>query len=147
LAANQNSQLAIEELKNLKVPLNAFHPEKDPKAIFKSAMEAKALGNYTEATKLATIAAEGGSADALEYLGHCHYQGYLLQDYNKAFNFFIKAAEKGNASAKEYLGLCYSSGQGVEMDETLASLFYDLASAQNDQDAIKILQLLEQVTS
>jgi TPR repeat protein len=109
-------------------PINVVM-EKDFATIFQAAMEAKKAGNYAEATKLATIAAEGGYAEALDYKGHCHYQGYIPpQDYKKAVKCFRQAAEKGNASSKEYLGFCYSLGQGVEVDQTIASAYFESAA-------------------
>ena len=46
-----------------------------------------------------------------------------------------KAALSGDVEAQFNLGMCYYEGDGVDIDHTQASIYFQLAAAEGDADA------------
>ena len=88
-------------------------------------------GNYEEAVKWYTKAAEQGNADAMNQLGKYYYDGHeIVRDKEEAVKWYRKAAEQGNADAMLELGKCYYYGRGVEEDKEEAAKWYRKAAEQ-----------------
>ncbi|KAI8879832.1 HCP-like protein [Backusella circina FSU 941] len=85
--------------------------------VFKKPMENKFLGSEKVKNKTNTI---------------------LKQDYPKAFFFLEKAAKKGNTQAQYYVGTMYHHGYGVETDFGKAQEWYDKASTDTQEYALKV---------
>lgn len=89
--------------------------------------------NYATALKTWLPAAQGGDAEAMNYVGEIYEQGLGLEpDYALAAEWFRKAAEKGNSSAMINLGSLYEGGRGVPQDSTVALNWYRRASGLTD---------------
>lgn len=58
-------------------------------------------------------------------------------DYATALRLWRSLAEEGNAVAQFNLGLMYAYGRGVPQDYVLAHMWFNLAAAQGDQNAVK----------
>eukprot|EP00729_Bicosta_minor_P020795 gene20795-biopygen13417 len=65
----------------------------------------------------------------------------------QTFYWFRKAAEAGNAAAQFNLGHMYRNGQGVEQDFSKALKWLQLAAAQGVEEALKILNDLQQANA
>ena len=93
-------------------------------------------GNYQEAIKWYTKAAENGHRDAQSELGFMYLNGEGVP-INKpvALKWLIKAGENGDAMAQQILGYMYRNGDGVYKSESesqkwfrkAAPTFYDLS--------------------
>lgn len=58
-------------------------------------------------------------------------------DYASSIRHLRPLAEQGNADASGFLGYLHLSGQGVPQDYVLAHMWFNLASAQGDEDAVE----------
>ena len=100
-------------------------------------------GNYTEAVKWFSKAAEQGYADAQNNLGWCYALGEGVSiDYQKAVKWWRKAAEQGDTDAQYSLGESYEYGEGVTKDYEEAVKWYRKAAKQGNEDAQKRLREL-----
>lgn len=71
-------------------------------------------GNYAEAVKWYSAAAERGNVSAQSWLAICYFNGLgVKQDYAEAAKWYGKAAEQGDASAQCWYASCYYNGWGV----------------------------------
>jgi len=59
---------------------------------------------------------------------HRDGRGGFPQDYNKAFELWQQAGELGHSEAFVCLGYAYDHGRGIEVDETKARYYYELAA-------------------
>ena len=77
-----------------------------------------AKGDYDEAVKWYSAAADLGNSDAMCRMGGAYkYGAGVEQSMDKAILFYKKAiATDGNADALLDLGLCYLQGEGVAID-------------------------------
>ena len=67
-------------------------------------------------------------ADALHWLGYCHYVGMgVPKDQAKAAELFAKAGEKGKCWAVTDLAMCYALGTGVPQDKAKAVALFERA--------------------
>lgn len=66
-----------------------------------------------------------------------HGEG-VEKDAKRAFELYCRAAREGNAEAQFSLGWMYANARGVERDDAMAGLFFELAAAQGHEHAIKI---------
>jgi TPR repeat protein len=97
-----------------------------------------------EAVKWYRKAAEQNHGEAQFNLGVCYYNGEgVPKDAAEAVKWFRKAAEQNFTTAQFYLGVCYAKGDGVPKDEVEAYKWCLLAGAQGDEDAKKLVSLLE----
>jgi hypothetical protein len=67
----------------------------------------------------------------------------VAEDAVEAVKWFRKAAEHNLGSAQNSLGACYLLGEGVDKDYVEAYKWKLLAAGQGDEDARKIVKLLE----
>ncbi|MBP3238690.1 MAG: sel1 repeat family protein [Lachnospiraceae bacterium] len=92
---------------------------KDPKYMCELAWQYCSKKHFDLEIKYLEMAAESGSADAMEELGYMWYYGqHGEQDYDKAFYYFSKGVE-GNGSlwCKYKLADMYHNGYSVPKDE------------------------------
>jgi hypothetical protein len=81
-------------------------------------------------------AAEGGHADAQNYLGVCCSFGMgVAKDTKAAAVWYAKAAAQGHADAQFNLGVGYNNGSGVAQDAKAAFEWYAMAAAQGSAAA------------
>ena len=59
------------------------------------------------------------------------------EEYKTAYKLLLPLAEQGNAKAQSKLGDMYFQGKGVHQDYVLAHMWFNLAAASGDKDAIK----------
>lgn len=71
----------------------------------------------------------------------------MAQDEVEAAKWFRKAAEQNFAPALYNLGFRYANGRGVAKDYVEAYAWTLLAAAQGDEDARKLMPLLEKKMS
>ncbi|MEE8435016.1 MAG: tetratricopeptide repeat protein [bacterium] len=57
--------------------------------------------------------------------------------------WFRRAAEHGDAAAQSNLGGMYGEGQGVPQDDVLAHMWFSLAAAQGNEEAVKNRDIVE----
>jgi predicted nucleic acid-binding Zn-ribbon protein len=85
--------------------------------------------NYQTALQVWQGQAEGGDADAQNYVGEIYLKGLGTQpDYARAAQWFEKAAAQGSRRARINLGYMYEQGLGVPQDTAKALNFYRDAS-------------------
>ncbi len=92
--------------------------------------------NAEEGVRLLHYADERGCTAATLHLGDCYADGLIEKNNEKAMEYYVKAAESGNAQAQCCLANCYFDGRITEQDITLASVWYEKASAQGYEEAI-----------
>ena len=119
--------------------IDSEEPENDKEQIRELAEKGKALydkGQYAEAVKLLSEAAEKGDALAQTYLGLCYDWGRGVdEDLAKAAELYRKAAKQGEMYAQRNLGLCYQYGRGVEKNLAEAVQWYRKAAEQGQASA------------
>ncbi len=88
-----------------------------------------------EEVKALRAEAEGGDADAMNWLGHSFYNGKcgLPVDYEQAASWYQRGHDLGNATCSASLGLCYEEGDGVEKDEAYALHLASIAADRNSE--------------
>ena len=69
-----------------------------------------------------------------------HGEG-VEKDPKKAFELYCLAAREGNAEAQFSLGWMYANARGVERNDAMAALFFDMAAERGHEHAIKLRQL------
>lgn len=85
--------------------------------------------NYQTALKVWQGQAEGGDADAQNYVGEIYLKGLGTEpDYPRAAQWFEKAAAQGSRRARINLGYMYEQGLGVGQDTAKALNLYRDAS-------------------
>jgi predicted nucleic acid-binding Zn-ribbon protein len=85
--------------------------------------------NYQTALKVWQGQAEGGDADAQNYVGEIYLKGLGTDpDYTRASQWFEKAAAQGSRRARINLGYMYEQGLGVTQDTARALNYYRDAS-------------------
>ena len=90
--------------------------------------------NYQTALQVWMGQAEGGDAEAQNYVGEIYAKGLGTQpDYAKAFEWFAKSAATGNKRAKINLGYLYENGLGTNKDLAKALNLYREASGATDE--------------
>ena len=81
---------------------------------------------YDDAVKRLTVAAEAGHAEAMYYLGLCHYYGHgVPKDETKGTQLLRKAAQDGCTDAMEYLGKYILRYNDYEAYQWLKKAGYD----------------------
>ena len=93
-------------------------------------------GDYAQALKWYSLAAEKGNPRAQSNLGNMYYYGRgVPKDYAEAVKWYRLAVEQGDARAQSNLGFMYANGQGVLQDDNQAAKWYSLAAEQGDAGA------------
>lgn len=88
-------------------------------------------GNYQEAIKWYTKAAENGYPDAQSELGFMYLNGEgVVVNRTEAVKWLSKAGEKGDAMAQQALGYMYKNGDGVIKSDLEAQKWYSKAAPQ-----------------
>jgi hypothetical protein len=99
--------------------------------------------DYTEASRLYSLAVVQGHAMAQNNLGSMFYQGHgVAQDSAEAVRLFRIAAAQGLAAAQVNLGYMFEHGQGVRKNRAEAIRWYRLAATQCSEDACAALRRL-----
>jgi predicted nucleic acid-binding Zn-ribbon protein len=91
--------------------------------------------NYQTALKVWQGQAEGGDAEAQNYVGEIYLKGLGTEpDYAKAAQWFEKAAAQGSRRARINLGYMYEQGLGVSQDTAKAlNLYRDASGLSGDK--------------
>ena len=88
--------------------------------------------------------AEAGDATAQFNLGVMYANGDgVPTDMTEAVKWFRKSSEQGNAMAQAKLGVMYVDGDGVPKDIVQAHAWLNIAGANGDEDAKKLLVIIE----
>ena len=88
-------------------------------------------GNYQEALKWYTKAAELGHPDAQSELGHMYFNGEgVAVNHKEALKWLSKAAEQGDAISQSTLGYMYKNGIGVLKNEDEATKWFKKSASQ-----------------
>ena len=86
--------------------------------------------NYGKAAELFRQAANGGSAEAMFFLGHLLEKGQgIAQNHGEARLLYERAAVAGLAVAMSNLGYMYDQGEGIPQDYEQARRWYEKAAA------------------
>ena len=112
--------------------------EKEIREAYTAAQNYYSQGNYEQAVKKYSLAADNGNVDAQYRLGLAYDTGQgVSKDYAAAVNWLIKAAEKGNADAQYRVGLRYANGEGVKQDyhEAVSWLIKAIDNGNHDASA------------
>ena len=92
--------------------------------------------DYSKSFELFQPAADGGSIDAMYYLGAMYDRGVgVEQDFGEALSWLQKAADVGHANAQCNLGAMYDNGRGVEKKSKEALMLFQKAADQGHVDA------------
>lgn len=109
-----------------------------------------ATGNYVEqsdthAIELYEMAAKGGLASAMFWLGQFYGNGThgLIQSDQRAFEYYALAAEQGDADAQVRLGGFYLEGKSVEQSIVKARELFTKSAAQGNESAISVIKKLD----
>ncbi len=91
--------------------------------------------NYQTALKVWQGQAEGGDAEAQNYVGEIYLKGLGTEpDYARAAQWFDKAAAQGSRRARINLGYMYEQGLGVTQDTARAlNLYRDASGISGDK--------------
>ena len=93
--------------------------------------------NYQTALKVWMGQAEGGDAEAQNYVGEIYLKGLGTDpDYSKAASWFEKAAAQGSRRARINLGYLFEQGLGVQQDISKALNLYREASGINNDTLV-----------
>ena len=113
----------------------------DPRdGIFVSGYKAFKAGNFKQAVKWYTKAAEQGHAPAQHSLGLMFGNGIgLPQNKKQAVEWYTLAAEQGHAGAQSLLGVAYYLGEGVLQDYKIAANWVSKAAEQKDVSSQSLL--------
>ena len=85
---------------------------------------------YSRATASFRKAADLGSADAQNELGHLYLRGTgVVQDYKQAIEWFQRSAAQGHPAGQTSLGSMYTDGKGVAKDSKQAMYWFKKAAA------------------
>jgi len=108
------------------------------RAIKTSAVECEVRGgeyvaydraNLTTALNIWSPKAQGGDAEAQNYVGEIYEKGLGVEpDYEMAFVWYKKAARQGNSKAQMNLGYLYEKGLGVDRNMATAMKWYGKSS-------------------
>ncbi len=93
-------------------------------------------GDYAEAVRFMSVAAEAGDVAAQFNLGVAYANGTGTErDYGEALKWFRLAADQGAAPAQFNLGVIYQRGLGVPQDHAEAAKWYLRAAEADDPRA------------
>jgi len=93
-----------------------------------SGLNAFRRGDIDTASRLLTVAAEQGVAEAQLQVGYLHFYGLGFPvSFPEAARWFRLAAEQGVAEAQHNLGAMHAQGVGVASDRTEAMRLFHLA--------------------
>lgn len=93
--------------------------------------------DYRSALKVWLPQAEGGDAEAQNYVGEIFEKGLGQEpDYVSAKLWYAKAADQGYSRAQINLGYLYEKGLGVDKNVTVALNWYRKASGLQDDDLV-----------
>ena len=86
--------------------------------------------DFEEALRWYREGASQNHREAQWELGLHYYNGEaVIQNYSRAFKLFSKAASQGLIDAQRALGVMYHLGLGVEVDQVLAYMWFEIATA------------------
>lgn len=93
--------------------------------------------DYRSALKVWLPQAEGGDAEAQNYVGEIFEKGLGQEpDYVSARQWYAKAADQGHSRAQINLGYLFEKGLGVEQNVTIALNWYRRASGLTDDELV-----------
>ena len=103
---------------------------------FQKGWRAFQIGDYATTMKEWEPLAKQGYADAQYNLGIMNDKGIgVLQDYAEALKLFRLAAKQGYADSQYNLGVMSAIGHGVLQDNLIAHMWYNIASANGNENA------------
>ena len=101
--------------------------------------------SYERAKEYYEQAAHLGHASSLYNLGDMYEIGKgVEQSYKRAKEHYEQAAHLGHADSQLNLGVMYHQGQGVEKDNDKARTAWNKAAAQENENALKYLNILDE---
>ena len=101
------------------------------KTLFEHGLELEKQGDYENALKLYTQAADQGDTRAQMNIGYIYRSGRSGEKNPKlAAEYYLQAANQGVADAQWRLGDMYEFGEGVENDFKLAAYWFEKAAEQ-----------------
>ena len=99
-----------------------------------------------------TRSAKQGNVDGQQSIGNLYLRGGKYdtkmspaKNYKKGVKWIRRAAEQGDDEAQIELGELYEKGQGVQQDNIIAFMWFDIAAKKGDFDAIKGCNRLKKV--
>jgi TPR repeat protein len=99
--------------------------------------------DYELAARLYDLAALNGSLNALNNISFLYLNGLGVEkNINKAEEYWILASEKGDDKSQMNLVNLYQSNQYEKLDYSKAIFYCELASKQDNQNAIDLLPIL-----
>jgi uncharacterized protein len=104
--------------------------------------------NYEEAIKWWSMSADQGDEPSINALGHLYRHGHsdmlingkhvsILKDYSKAIEWYMLGAVLGYSHSQNILGEMYNVGEGLLQDNIMAHMWFNIASANGDEDGRK----------
>jgi TPR repeat protein len=113
--------------------------------VFEKGYEYEKQGDYENALKLYTQAANQGDIRAQMNIGHIYRSGRRGEKNPKlAAEYYLQAAKQGAVGAQWRLGDMYEFGDGVDVDFKLAAYWYEKAAEQGEAKAQwRLAQLYE----
>lgn len=101
--------------------------------------------NHEESLKWINLAVQQGNLEACYILGRWLLDGdnHIERNWPQAFNLFRYASERNHSDSRYFMGLMYEEGKGVVQSYVKAYMWYCLAAAGGDEEAIKERRVLE----
>ena len=122
-------------------PVVASHKTYTVKEQFELGSSFYDKGDYQEAIKWFTKAAENGYPEAQSELGFMYLNGEgVAVNKIEAVKWLAKAGEKGDAMAQQALGYLYKQGDGVPKNIAESNRWYSLAAPQFYEGAKKAMK-------
>ena len=105
--------------------------------------------DYKEAIKWYQLAADQGYRIAQNKLGNLFFYGKVgvIQHYKEAIKWYQLAADQGDSSSQNMLGIIYRDGNGVTQDKVLAHMYFNIATSNGSEEAMKNRNKIETVMS
>ena len=105
----------------------------------------KAVRWYTRSAKQGNV--DGQQSLGSLYLrgGKCDTEVSPAKNYKKGVKWIRRAAEQGDDEAQKQLGELYEKGQGVQQDNIIAFMWFDIAAKAGEFDAVKGCSRLKKV--
>lgn len=123
------------------------------KTLFEQGLELEKQGDYENALKLYTQAAEQGDSNAQWRIGAIYYTGKgVNKNEAKGLQYLKSAAENGKAEAQFFICSCFLNGKGVTKDINEAIKWCELSASQGYDkalqflDEIKYAKICEEIT-
>ncbi len=102
-------------------------------------------GDFEKSSKLASVLAEKGDAEAQALLGLQYKTGEGIEQNDRlAVRWSRAAAEQGSPAGQLTLATLYAQGSGVPHDMVIAYMWLELSAAQGNQEAVSARNVARQ---